>query len=44
MLLVILVVETEGAKGSLRAGVLSRNGLRRSKSRHYDGGWDGMGG
>merc|ERR1719189_1763158 len=32
----------EAAKGSLRAGVLSRGGMRRSKSRHYDHGlgWD----
>ena len=35
----------EAAKGSLRAGVLSRGGMRRSKSRHYDHGlgWDAHG-
>ena len=43
-LLVLLgVQEIDAAKGSLRAGVLSRGGLRRNKGRHYDGGWDGNG-
>merc|ERR1712117_377396 len=39
--MMMMVMETLAAKGGLRAGVLSRNSLRRSKNRGYDSGWDG---
>ena len=42
-LLLSLVMDTEGAKGSLRAGVMSRTNLRRKHRPHFDSSssWDG---
>ena len=34
---------TEGAKGSLRAGVMSRTNMRRKHNKYYDSSWDGNG-
>ena len=43
-LLFSLLEVTEGAKGSLRAGVMSRTNMRRKHPKYYDnGGWDGNG-
>ena len=39
-LLFSLLEVTEGAKGSLRAGVMSRTNMRRKHPKYYDnGGW-----
>ena len=46
LLVALLVLPGEAAKGSLRAGVLSRNSLRRKNSRNYNDGrmdYDGYG-
>merc|ERR1712150_221026 len=42
-LLFALLEVTEGAKGSLRAGVMSRTNMRRKHNKYYerDGDWDG---
>ena len=42
----VFVLPGEAAKGSLRAGVLSRNSMRRKNSRNYNDGrmdYDGYG-
>ena len=42
-LLFSLLEVTEGAKGSLRAGVMSRTNMRRKHNKYYDSSWDGNG-
>ena len=41
--LLALLDLTEGAKGSLRAGVMSRTNMRRKHNKYYDSSWDGNG-